>query len=188
MEYPTKRTAALRHTRPCLASDRADVAIVFLSSTSESPKRKFGGADFDGFSDLGMGERRNFDPQLSGASAHPEGAPCAAKHRLQNFSTPRGIDFLLHHFGPDVLRSDQDAHLVAGRKSLIAVGHALPAFALHREPGEIRRRLYRRHGRIEQIRRTKKTGDDLGVRTLINILGRADLKNFSGPHHHHTVG
>jgi hypothetical protein len=68
----------------------------FLSRTGEGPKRELGGADFDGFSDLGMRKRGNLDPQFSGPGAHPEGAPRTTKHRFQNLSVPateRGCRF-----------------------------------------------------------------------------------------------
>ena len=71
--------------------------------TREGPKRKPGGADFDGFSDLGMSECRNLNPQLSGPCPNPKRAPRAAKHRFQNFSAPGGIDLVLHRFWPDIL-------------------------------------------------------------------------------------
>jgi hypothetical protein len=93
-----------------------------------------------------MGERRNFDPQFSGLCPHPKSTPRAAKYRFQNLAAPRGIDLILHHFRPDILRPHQDAHLVAGSESLVSVSRALPTLTLHPEPGQIRRRLHRRHG------------------------------------------
>src|SRR6267142_6278697 len=124
----TSRPAIYRRATP-----RAGMVSVFCSGTCKGPKRGFGGTDFDGFAYLGASQRRNLNPELAGLRSHKQGTPRAAKHRIQHLAAPLGVDFVRHDARPDILRSDQNAHPVAGRKTLIAIGDALPALAPHPE-------------------------------------------------------
>ena len=104
---------------------------VFSLGTCQGPKRGFGGSDFDSFSDFGAGQRGNLNPEFPGLRAHKEGTPCAAKHRIQYLAAPLRVDFVGCDARPYILRPDQNTHPVAGRKTLIAIGDALPALAPH---------------------------------------------------------
>jgi len=89
---------------------------VFSLGTCQGPKRGFGGTDFDGFAYLGASQRRNLNPELAGLRTHKQGTPRAAKHRIQHLAAPLGVDFVRYDARPDILRSDQNAHPVAGCK------------------------------------------------------------------------
>ena len=82
---------------------------------------------------LGQVSAGTLNPEFAGLRAHKQGTPCAAKHRIQYLAAPLGVDFVGCDARPYILRSDQNTHPVAGRKTLIAIGDALPALAPHPE-------------------------------------------------------